>query len=359
MAKSPVSETRHLPEQIRVSVGSAIVVGLLEGKLDAEPTTAYLMTYKAGRCAANCGFCPQARGSQSKAELLSRVSWPAFSTPRVIGSIANAARAGKIRRVCIQTLNYPEVFGDLCGFIQELKLRTDVPISVSCQPLNSQNMWSLAQAGADRIGIALDAATERLFDNVKGAAVGGPYRWHEEFTLMRMAVGVFGEGNVSTHLIVGLGETEKEAAKTLQTCIDLGVLPALFAFTPVQGTALARNPQPKLEAYRRMQLARHLIANALARFEDMTFDEAGQLLDFGVGTDALTQIVESGAPFLTSGCADCNRPFYNEKPSGPIYNYPRNLAAQEILNVKRQLERQIDRANLRTEKKKRPKKAKL
>jgi len=138
MAKSPSSETQHLPEQIRVSVGSAIVVGLLEGKLDAEPTTAYLMTHKAGRCAANCGFCPQARGSQSKAELLSRVSWPAFSTPRVIGSIANAARAGKIRRVCIQTLNYSEVFRDLCGFIQELKLGTDVPISVSCRSISRE-----------------------------------------------------------------------------------------------------------------------------------------------------------------------------------------------------------------------------
>ena len=176
---------------------------------------------------------------------------------------------------------------------------------------------------------------------------------------MRMAVGVFGEGNVSTHLIIGLGETEKEAANTIQTCVDLGILPALFAFTPVHGTALAGNPQPKLEAYRRMQLARYLIVNALARSEDMNFDEAGQLLDFGVGTEALTQIVEGGLPFLTSGCADCNRPFYNEKPSGPIYNYPRNLAAQEIANVKRQLEPQIDYGNRRTEKAKRPKKSKL
>ena len=175
MAKSPASEAPRLPEQIRVSVGSAIVIGLLEGKLDAEPTTAYLMTYNAGKCAANCGFCPQARGSQSKAELLSRVSWPAFSTPSVIGNIANAAQAGKIRRVCIQTLNYPKAFRDLCGFVQELKLHADVPVSVSCQPLNSQNMWSLVQAGVDRIGIALDAATEPLFNNVKGAAVGAPY----------------------------------------------------------------------------------------------------------------------------------------------------------------------------------------
>ncbi|HUT17269.1 MAG TPA: radical SAM protein, partial [Acidobacteriota bacterium] len=51
----------------------------------------------------------------------------------------------------------------------------------------------------------------------------------------------------------------------------------------------------------------------------------------------LTWIVETGKPFLTSGCPDCNRPFYNEKPSGPIYNYPRNIRLEEIEAIKRQL----------------------
>ena len=43
---------KNLPERIRVSVGSAIILGLLEGKLDAEPTTTYLMTHKTGKCTA-------------------------------------------------------------------------------------------------------------------------------------------------------------------------------------------------------------------------------------------------------------------------------------------------------------------
>jgi lipoyl synthase len=336
LAKQTVSE-QTFPQQIRVSVGSAIVLGLLEGKLDAEPTTAYLMTYKTGKCAANCVFCPQARSSQSKAELLSRVSWPAFSASNVIRKIGNAVQSGKIKRVCIQSLNYPAVFSDLCVFVKALKQQVSVPVSVSCQPLNSQNMWLLSQAGVDRIGIALDAATEKLFNQVKGEAAGGPYRWQEEFVLLRTAIGVFGEGNVSTHLIVGLGETEKEATNLLQKCLDMGVLLGLFTFTPVRGTALAEKPQPQLEVYRRVQLARYLIANAQARFEDMAFNSAGQLVDFGIGKDVLTQAVETGKPFQTTGCADCNRPFYNEKPSGPIYNYPRDLTAQEKETVKQQL----------------------
>jgi len=328
-----------MPEQVRVSVGSAIALGLLEGKLDAEPTTAYLMTHKTGKCTANCGFCPQAKGSQSKNELLSRVSWPAFSTAGVITQIKNAAVAGKIKRVCIQALNYPQVFGEVCLFVQTLKAETSIPVSVSCQPQSSQNMWSLAKAGVDRIGIAIDAATERLFEKVKGAKAGGPYNWQNELLLLRTAIGVFGEGNVSTHLIVGLGETEKEACSLLQYCVDMGVLPALFAFTPVRGTALAEHAKPSLKTYRRVQIARYLLVHALTRFEDMDFEAEGQeIVDFGIDKEPLVALVESGKPFLTSGCNDCNRPFYNEKPSGPIYNYPRKPTAREISAIKKLLE---------------------
>ncbi len=84
-----------LPESIRVSVGTAIVLGLLEGKLDAQPTTAYLMTYRTGKCTANCGFCPQARASKSSTELLSRVTWPTFPTPNVLTALTATAKAGK------------------------------------------------------------------------------------------------------------------------------------------------------------------------------------------------------------------------------------------------------------------------
>lgn len=337
LAKTPILDEHNLPPQIRVSIGSAIVLGLLEGKLDAEPTTAYLMTHKTGKCVANCGFCPQAKNSQSKAELLSRVSWPAFSTRSVLAQMPNAVQAGKIRRVCIQALNYPNVFSDLVAFVKALKQHTNIPVSVSCQPLNRSNMMRLAEAGVNRIGIAVDAATEELFDTIKGASAGGPYRWQEQFRQLHEAVDFFGDDNVSTHLIVGLGETEKEAVNMLQECVDIGVLPALFAFTPVRGTTLAAKPPPTLEAYRRIQLARHLITTGIAKATDMQFDADDRIVDFGVSKEKLLSIVETGKPFLTSGCPNCNRPFYNEKPSGPLYNYPRKLATDEISAIKQQL----------------------
>ena len=295
------------------------------------------MTYRTGKCTANCLFCPQARTSQANSKLLSRVSWPAFATKQVAQKIGNASATQRIKRVCIQALNYPEVCIHLAALVKEIKRHANVPISVSCQPLNSGNMRLLAEAGADRIGIALDAATETLFNEVKGAKANGPYTWEKQFRQLHEALEVFGKRKVSTHLIIGLGETENETVSLIQKCVDMDVSPALFAFTPVRGTALETKPQPPIATYRRMQVARYLIVNGHARSEDMHFDSADCLTDYGIDKEALISVVESGKPFLTSGCPDCNRPFYNEKPSGPIYNYPRNPRREEITAIKHQL----------------------
>jgi biotin synthase len=56
----------------------------------------------------------------------------------------------------------------------------------------------------------------------------------------------------------------------------------------------------------------------------MVYDGDGRL----VGLEAL--LPSTGEPFQTSGCPDCNRPFYNEQPGGPLYNYPRPLMAGEV-----------------------------
>lgn len=325
------------PKKIRVSLGSAIVLGLLKGKLDAMPTTAYLLTYRRNKCIANCGFCPQARESHGKADMLSRVSWPIFPTSYVLDKIREAVEDNRVMRVCLQALNYPEVFTHLLALVKAIYSRVKVPISISCQPLNHENIRQLADAGVERIGIPLDAATEELFDKVKGRFAGGPYVWEEQFKLLSEAVNIFGKGKVSTHLIVGLGETEKEMVEIIQRCVDMGVLPALFAFTPISGTLLENAPQPQISSYRRLQLARHLIFHKITRYEEMIFDDKDCIKDFKVSKEILMQIIQNGQPFLTSGCPNCNRPYYNEKPSGPIYNYPRALTKKEIEQILEEL----------------------
>jgi len=330
--RSPVP----VPDKLRVSLGSAVVLGLVQGRLDAEPTTVYLLTYRRGKCFANCGFCPQARGSGGRVDMLSRVTWPPFPMLAVITRVGEAFKEGKIRRVCIQALNYPTVFEDLLSLLERIRPQGNVPISVCCQPVDRARMETLREAGIDRIGIPLDAATESLFDRVKGRSAGGPYVWEDQLRVLRDAVQVFGRGSVTTHLIVGLGESEKEMVQRLQWCVDAGIYPSLFSFTPIKGTALEGLSQPSLRQYRRIQMARHLIVHQGARYEDMKFDE-DRLADFGVSEDELKQIVRTGVPFLTSGCPGCNRPYYNERPGGPLYNFPRQPLPEEILEIEEEM----------------------
>jgi biotin synthase len=328
----------RLPTKIRVSVGSAIVLELMKGKLDALPTTVYLLTYHEGKCSANCGFCTQARTSTSRADMLSRVTWPTFPTQQVVSKIASAWQKKTIQRVCIQAINYPGVFDDLTTLTTEIKSNINVPVSASCQPLNKSQMKLLAEAGVNRVSVALDAATEELFNKVKGALACGPYDWEKQKKTLEEAVQVFGKGSVSTHLIVGLGETERQLLEAVQWCADSGVYPSLFAFTPISGTTLEEQPQPSIESYRRVQLARYLIVNEKTRCENMKFNDKERIIDFAVSRHLLKNVVENGSPFQTSGCLGCNRPYYNEKPSGPMYNYPRPLTPNELKEVEKTLE---------------------
>jgi biotin synthase-related radical SAM superfamily protein len=113
----------------------------------------------------------------------------------------------------------------------------------------------------------------------------------------------------------------------IQRVHDLGVIVGLFAFTPVRGTVMQDQPPPPLDTYRRMQVARHLISHDLATLGDFSFSAEGRLIS--LGRPDLSRLLADGVAFQTSGCPDCNRPFYNERPGGPLYNYPRPLTPAE------------------------------
>jgi biotin synthase len=77
--------------------------------------------------------------------------------------------------------------------------------------------------------------------------------------------------------------------------------------------------------------------HGIARYEDMHFDREGCISDFSVNEQTLRQNIQMGKPFLTFGCPSCNRPYYNEKPSGPYYNYPTRIGKKELSKIEGQL----------------------
>jgi biotin synthase len=155
-----------------------------------------------------------------------------------------------------------------------------------------------------------------------------------------MAVGVFGKFHVGIHLIVGLGETEKEMVETIQKGQEMGAYTHLFSFYPEKGSPMENHSPPPISQYRRVQLARWIINESLGSLNQMKFDETGRLVDFGM---EITPLIHTGEPFMTSGCPGrdgkvaCNRPYGNERPSAPIRNFPFMPEPQDVEEIKNQL----------------------
>lgn len=308
---------------VNVSIGTAAVLGLARVPLAVAPTTAYLML--GGRCLMNCAFCAQARDSQASALNLSRVTWPEYDLETVVARLAAAAARGDIRRACLQVTVSGDAFAQSLAILKAVKAVSGVPFDVAILPRDLDQVRQLLEAGADHIGFGLDAACERVFRRVKGGD------WARSLALIEDTARAF-PGRGAVHLIVGLGETEREMVARVQWAHDLGLAVGLFAFTPVRGTHLAGEIPPPLAVYRRMQAARWLVVQGLASEADMAFDSEDRLVRLGARLPA------SGEPFRTSGCPDCNRPFYNEQPAGPWYNYPRPLTAGESARAIQEME---------------------
>lgn len=301
-------------------------MGLETGELDECFSTAFLMTYTKGRCSANCAFCPQARESKSSSDRLSRISWPVYSWDDIVGQFSEES---PFKRICIQVLNSPNIVDDVERIVTKLRDTTQIPISVSIHPLSVDEMMRLHAAGATGIGIALDACTETLFNKIKGEERESPYRWQSHIEALSNALAVFGEGNVATHLIVGLGESEEEIIRFLKEMKRLKVRVGLFAFTNIRGTALEHWSQPDVTTYRRVQVVHYLLNNGILDDDQIRVAQTGEI-QLDLSPNRLKEILSSGAAFQTSGCKDCNRPYYNERPSGPLYNYPRPLTQEEV-----------------------------
>jgi biotin synthase-related radical SAM superfamily protein len=303
-----------------VSSGSAAVLGLHPMRMDAAPTTAYLML--GGRCSRNCAFCAQASHSAAHADALSRVIWPEFAVDEVIAGIATAHARGEIARACFQVTASPGYLPATLEAVATLAAHSKVPICASVTPASLDDVAAVFAAGAQRVSLALDAASPRVHRLVKGGD------WDRTLALLEAAAARF-PGRVGTHLIVGLGETDAEMVPLIQRLVDGGITVALFAFTPLPGTPMAATPPPPLARYRRVQAAHWLIRQGLAHAAGCAYDRDGMLADLSLDGAELARLLVDGEAFRTSGCPGCNRPYYNERPGGPMYNYARPLTPDE------------------------------
>ncbi|MXP21340.1 MSMEG_0568 family radical SAM protein [Gordonia sp. HNM0687] len=138
----------------------------------------------------------------------------------------------------------------------------DLPIQVQCEPpADLSTITDLREAGADAIGIhveSLDDAVRRRWMPGKASVPLDEYRaaWAE-------AVRVFGRNQVSTYLLVGLGEEADEMITGAKQLADTGVYPFIVPFRPHAGTLAvdvdrAGAPDPAIVEKISREVAAHL-----------------------------------------------------------------------------------------------------
>jgi biotin synthase len=347
MPESLQTAPQESPDYLRMSLAAAMTLGLKPGLFHRGAKLHcinLLETYSSG-CAASCAYCGLSRKREGRygEKSFIRVSWPSYHLDDIIERIAD--HLDVVKRVCISQITNKRCITDTVSICRKLRKSFDVPVSILVSPtiLTREHLVELQEAGADKIGVALDAATPALFDKFRGSEVGGPHTWDRYIHCLEDAIEVFGPGNAGSHLVTGLGETEKQMAFAIQMVQDMGGWTHLFSFFPEASSLLADHPMPDMDHYRRIQLVRYLIDKKIICAEECGYSDDEKIIDFRIPQLQLDEIINSGEPFRTSGCPGydgavaCNRPYANSRPGPDIRNFPFAPELSDIARIRNQM----------------------
>jgi biotin synthase len=349
--------TPHMrsPDYVQMSTAAAITLGITRGRMyrcDCSRCLNLLLTYPEG-CRANCAYCGLARHREAERDFADRnfirVDWPAVPTDEVVEIVARQGDKNPFHRMCISMITHPDSDADTVTVLKTWTARIPperIPVSILSNPttMTRADVKRLRDLGAEIFTVALDAATPELFDRTRGKGVQSPHSWAKYWEILHDARDVFGPQKFGAHIIVGMGESERDVLRLVQKLVDLGGHSHMFCFFPEQGSLMDHLPATPRDQWRRVQLARYLIDYRGLRVEHMRFDDAGRVTDFGLPPGELDAVVDSGIPFRTSGCpgkfaediSACDRP-YGDSPPSDIASYPFAPNKTDLRKVRRQL----------------------
>ena len=132
-----------------------------------------------------------------------------------------------------------------CG--EAVKAAAGLPVQVQFEPPADLDVIDrVADMGIDSVGIHVET-----FDPAVLARVApGKARWGIEayFGAWERAVKAFGSGQVSTYVILGMGEDERLTIDGCKRAIDMGVYPFIVPLRPVPGSLMEDLLPPPKEA---------------------------------------------------------------------------------------------------------------
>jgi biotin synthase len=335
------------PEYVQTSLAAALSLGLEKGSFKdrVRLTGLNLLLIYDKKCMGRCAYCgisrdrPQQKGKKT----FIRVKWPIYRLDEIIERTLD--HPNHFQRICVSMITRRAAVKDTIYITGRLKEIIDLPVSLLISPTvisGKEIFHEFKKAGADMIGVALDAATPQLFEKYRGSGVKGPHKWDKYWEVLGWASEAYGEKKTGIHLISGLGETDREMVDTIYRADRMGARTHLFSFYPEAGSQLEEREPPGLLDYRKIQIAAYLINQKGQAPDIINFDRFGNITGFDYD---LEEIIKEGFAFMTSGCpgedtryAACNRPLANERPSQVFRNYPFIPHAEDRKTIRKQVE---------------------
>lgn len=217
-------------------------IALLHGR-DVLATTVLQTCIRYQDRATACQFCAIGQ-SLAAGQTIPR------KTPAQLAEVAAAAvRLDGVRHL-VMTTGTPNTTDRGAAYLADcaraVKARVNLPIQAQCEP-PADHRWfhRLQAAGVDSLGMHLEAIDPRVRARIMPGKAEVAVA--EYFRAFEAAVEVFGWGQVSTYLLIGLGDSVETLVGTCDRLIRLGVYPFVVPFVPIAGTPLSGHPAPQPE----------------------------------------------------------------------------------------------------------------
>ena len=130
--------------------------------------------------------------------------------------------------------------------VETIKSRVDIPIHIQFEPATQKDYVHLAELGTDTIGIHIESFDEKIRRKV----CPGKYHSANLETYQKAwidAVEIFGEAQVSTYLIIGIGEKNESVIQGSEWLIRNGIIPFIIPIKPIIGTFFENSSSPSYD----------------------------------------------------------------------------------------------------------------
>ncbi len=127
----------------------------------------------------------------------------------------------------------------LAETVEQLKKSANINIHVQLTPPAPQYLNVLFDAGVDTVGLHIETFDKDVLNRLCSGKSSLEY-----LKTLEYASNLFGEAQISSFIIGGLGEKIEPTIDGFETLASIGVIPFLVPFRPLSGTKLYNRPRP-------------------------------------------------------------------------------------------------------------------